>query len=312
MGGLSIPSGGGGGQPARSESPARGHGQATDASRVTRTLHPQQAQEGMGGRRGCGPRNRRSFASRTVSGCKVGGSGSTTPGPLTRAPSTGGCRGTTPPVAFLPREDGTATSHIPEMDALLQRVWGPIDRKYADQPEPDVDRFMEAYGHHLRCVPMVSAPLTGERLSQRARPMKPSALGLDGWALQDLRALPPDLMDWLAALLGVVERTGRWPGALTRGYAALVPKEGPPGALHTCILTVSSIVYRLWAGARLQEAMASQERWAHPLAFGFRPARSAANGSHDPAAPLVRSKGGLAYWCWRKESSGEISHRCRV
>ena len=159
-------------------------------------------------------------------------------------------------MVFLTWEDGTATTHIPEMDALLQRDWGPINRKYADGPQPDGDRFMEAYGHRLRCVPMVTAPLTGERLSQRARAMKPSALGLDGWALQDLRALPPDLMDWPAELLCVVERMGRLPGAPTCGYTALVPKEGPPGALNTCPLTVPSIVYCLWAGARPQEAMA--------------------------------------------------------
>ena len=179
------------------------------------------------------------------------------------------------PGGLLPQEDRTATTHIPEMDALLPRAWGPINRKYADRPQPDVDLFMEAYGHHLRCVPMLTAPLTRERLSRRARAMKPSALG----ALHDLRALPPNLMDWLAALLGFVERTGRWPGALTRAYTAPIPKEGPPGALNTRPLTVLSIVYRLRAGVRLQEAMAWQERRAHPLAFGFRSARSTADGA---------------------------------
>ena len=205
----------------------------------------------------------------------------------------------TPPVVFLPREDGTARSQIPEMDALLQRAWGPIGRKYADRPQPDVNLFMGAYGHHLRCVPKVTAPRTRERLSQRARAMKPSTLGLDGWALQDLRTLPPDLMDWLAALLGFVERTGRWPGALTpgrltRGYTALVPKEGPPGALNTRPLTVLSIFYRLWAGARLQEAMAWQERWAHPRAFGFWPARSATDGA--AMTQLLLELGRLKGW----------------
>ena len=35
------------------------------------------------------------------------------------------------------------------------------------------------------------------------------------------------------------------------------------------------MVYRLWAGVRLVDAIASQEAWAHLAAFGFRPARSA-------------------------------------
>ena len=92
----------------------------------------------------------------------------------------------TPPVVFLPREDWTATTHIPEMDTLLQRAWGPINRHYANRPQLDVDLL----------------------------------------------------------------------GTLTRGCTALVPKEGPPGALNTCPQTQLSLVYRLWAWLRLQEGMA--------------------------------------------------------
>ena len=54
-------------------------------------------------------------------------------------------------------------------------------------------------------------------------------------------------MDWLAALLGAVEKTWRWSGALTHGYTTLVPKEGPPGALNTP-LTLLSMVYRRYVG----------------------------------------------------------------
>ena len=126
---------------------------------------------------------------------------------------------------------------------------------------------------------MHAQPLTGERLSRRARWMKPSVLGLDGWSLQELRQLPmrlldwlANLLDWLANLLQLVEERGRWPSALAEGYTALIPKEGPPGPLNTRPLTVLSMVYRLWAGARLEEVIVWQEGWAHPLAFGFRPA----------------------------------------
>ena len=44
-------------------------------------------------------------------------------------------------------------------------------------------------------------------------------------------------------------------------------------------LTVLSMVYWLWAGVRLVDAIAWQESWAHPGAFGFRPARSALDGA---------------------------------
>ena len=94
-----------------------------------------------------------------------------------------------------------------------------------------------------------------------------------------MRALPHTLMQWLAELLSLVESKGRRPRVLVRGYTALVPKEGPPGSLNTRPLIVLSVVCKLWAGVRLQEMMGRQERWAYPLAFGFRPARIAADGA---------------------------------
>ena len=109
--------------------------------------------------------------------------------------------------------------------------------------------------------------------------MKPSALGLDGWSLADLRSLPDRLLGWLADLLRMVERLGQWPTHLAEGYTALIPKEGPPGPMDTRPLTVLSMVYRLWAGVRLVDAIAWQEAWAHPAAFGFRPAMSGLDGA---------------------------------
>ena len=48
-----------------------------------------------------------------------------------------------------------------------------------------------------------------------------------------------------------MERLGKWPTRLAKGYTALIPKEGPPGPLNTRPLTVLSLVYRLWVGVRL-------------------------------------------------------------
>ena len=57
--------GAGGPQPALSKPPSHGRGQATDASRVARALHPQQAQAGSGGRGG--QHSRQSTSTRTSS-----------------------------------------------------------------------------------------------------------------------------------------------------------------------------------------------------------------------------------------------------
>ena len=144
------------------------------------------------------------------------------------------------------------------MDGLLHDAWRPINRKYETDPEPDPAAFLRRYGNHVRRVPMIASRLDGPRLREGLSRMKPSAQGLDGWSLADLRSLPDRLLGWLADLLREVERLGKWPARLAEGYTALIPKEGPPGPLNTRPLTALSMVYRLWAGVRLVDAITSR------------------------------------------------------
>ena len=103
--------------------------------------------------------------------------------------------------------------------------------------------------------------------------MKPLALGLDGWSLADLHPLPDRLLGWLADPLREVERMGTWPARLPEAYTTLIPKEGPPGPVNTRPLTVHGL--QVVGGRALADAIVGQESWAHPAAFGFRPAKSA-------------------------------------
>ena len=57
---------------------------------------------------------------------------------------------------------------------------------------------------------------------------RPSALGLDGLGLKVLRALPPLLLDWLAALLALVEAHGPHPLGGGPGMAPYGPLDRLP------------------------------------------------------------------------------------
>ena len=69
-----------------------------------------------------------------------------------------------PPVTFLSRPDGTATSSLAKMDGLLQDACRPINRKYTTDAKPDPTTFLRRYGHHVRWVPMIASQLDGPRL----------------------------------------------------------------------------------------------------------------------------------------------------
>ena len=104
---------------------------------------------------------------------------------------------------------------------------------------------------------------------------KDTATGVDGWAVRDLVHMQPRLWNLLAELLRLVEEVGVWPSRLPEGFIALVPKGEGAGPLQLRPLLVLSVVYRLWAGIRLADAMRWQEGWIHPEAYGFRTGRGA-------------------------------------
>jgi hypothetical protein len=188
-------------------------------------------------------------------------------------------RGAPPPrAAALRRSDGSFTANAKEMDVLLQEAWGFVFRMYADKPEPEWEPFLARFGAHLPPRRrMGETELTREQLFATLRRMKrKSAAGMDAWSVDELRALPMAYWDRPAALLRVVETTGRWPAALARGLLSLIPKgQGVADPLKQRPVSVMSIVYRLWAATRLGEVIEWQEEWVHSGLHGFRPAHGA-------------------------------------
>ena len=119
-------------------------------------------------------------------------------------------------VVFVARPDGSPTADIKEMDELLHAAWDPILRRYApgsSWTEPEADAFMAKYGRlvrRLRCE-MTVRPLTAARLKEQLRRTSVrKATGLDGWAVSNLKRLPPSVLTLLARFLNLVEQTGRW------------------------------------------------------------------------------------------------------
>ncbi|KAJ9442878.1 Retrovirus-related Pol polyprotein from type-1 retrotransposable element R2 [Diplonema papillatum] len=183
-------------------------------------------------------------------------------------------RGDTKPSADTLRADGgRLTASLDEMDDVLQQAWGPILRLYSPEtPEPSYGDFAKAFGEHVQHRPMQVTDITGEELRTilRERKKKSSACGVDGWRMDELKALPVPLMDAFASFFNLVEKEGRWPEGLLTALVSLIPKSEDPSPTNMRPITVTSCVYRLWACRRLRDIMAWQEEWALPTQHGFR------------------------------------------
>ena len=93
-------------------------------------------------------------------------------------------------------------------------------------------------------------------------PKKATAGGLDGWAWNEIKALPLPWFSGLAILLDLVESTGTWPQGLLDAYIAMIPKaDGDSTPLGQRPLSVLLVVYRLWASLRLGHLREWVEGW---------------------------------------------------
>ena len=154
-----------------------------------------------------------------------------------------------PPSPFVVIKDPqTQSSRIlvePHLiDAEFRKAWIPFFCR-SGHPVVTTDQFLGFIGHLLPQEPNLDLPrITGRDLQEVARAKKSIAGGLDGWAWNEIKALPLPWFSGLAILLELVETTGVWPQGLLDAYIAMILKmdgDSTPGS------TAPQRAYRLWA-----------------------------------------------------------------
>ena len=120
-------------------------------------------------------------------------------------------------------------------------------------PDVTAGQFLDFIGQYLPQENYLDLPrITGRDLQEVARAKKATAGGLDGWAWNEIKALPLPWFSGLAILLEHVESTGTWPQGLLDAYIAMIPKaDGDSTPLGQRPLSVLPVVYRVWASLRL-------------------------------------------------------------
>ena len=89
------------------------------------------------------------------------------------------------------------------------------------------DQFLDFVGYLLPQETYLDLPrIAGRDLQEVACAKKSTAGGLDGWAWNELKALPLPWFSDLAILLELVETSGVWPQGLLDAYnAIIVPRQ---------------------------------------------------------------------------------------
>ena len=99
-----------------------------------------------------------------------------------------------------------------------------MDACRSGHPVVTLDQFLDFVGHLLPQVPYLDLPGITERdLPEVARAKKSTVGCLDGWAWNEIKALPLPWFSGLAILLELVETTGIWPQGLLDAYIGMIP-----------------------------------------------------------------------------------------
>ena len=124
---------------------------------------------------------------------------------------------------------------------------------WSGHPVVTVDQFLSFVHPFLpQEAELDLPPISGRELQEVAWAKKSTAGGLDGWAWNEIKALPLSWFSGLAILLNLVESTGTWPQGLLDAYIAMIPQtDGDSTPLGQRPLSVLPAVFRLWASLRL-------------------------------------------------------------
>ena len=105
----------------------------------------------------------------------------------------------------------------------------------------------------MKTLPWTMPALTSEMLKRELARKGDSAAGPDNITLTMLKALPDRGLECLAQALILIEQDKIWPEELTTIAAVAIPrpdKKACVGPLKYRVISITSHVYRLWAGVK--------------------------------------------------------------
>ena len=184
------------------------------------------------------------------------------------------------PLKVVKLPDGSITGNIEKMDEELRRNWLTIFAKHqsGDVPIPNAKDFLHKYQDFIPSKKQVLKEIDVEDLLWVQKKLKSKgAGGLDGWRPVEVKKLPKDILELLVKLFNTIEMTGEWPAALTCAGVTLIPKGDGGAPLNQRPITVTPIVYRMWAAIRMRDSTIWQEAWISSGQHGARAKHSTVN-----------------------------------
>ena len=189
-------------------------------------------------------------------------------------------------IRFLEKPDGSLTAAPHEMHALITDAWVPtVMRKYQAAIPPSVETLKEVLPEfdqltwkpkhikaeeapreevgpeqdHSFVLPKLTAKMPFKRISK----MNKQVPGPDQWSVSSLKAIPLRAWEPMAELFTQLEEAENpdWPRSLTTADLAFLSKGEWNKPIKQRLVTLHSVIYRAYAGARYDQTQEWQDAW---------------------------------------------------
>jgi len=182
----------------------------------------------------------------------------------------------------IERPDGTMTGNVEEAHRLVLGAWRKYLQRYLPGSGEVPTDFVDFYHRYGMYIPTASrqadwGPITIEKVDAGiARMKEDSQGGVDGCTVAEFKSMPMPARCRVVQILNVVEEKGVWPMATIRALISMLDKGAGRKPLKLRPISVTALLYRLWAGIRSREWADWLETLDLPEGiFGGRKGRSA-------------------------------------
>ena len=167
-------------------------------------------------------------------------------------------------------------SSVADLVSEFNALWGPRWQKHALSQPCDWQRVLDFAAAHLPVQKVDLPPLTIDMWRTALSRFRPwAARGPDGFAAQDLKALPDCLCSQLVGFLSAIEAGEHtWPAQWLLGFVHSLRKPNElQGAQGYRPIVVLSVIYRCWSSLRARQLLRHIARVMPDTALGFLPNR---------------------------------------
>ena len=165
----------------------------------------------------------------------------------------------------------------------MLKDWSPLCNRYLDRQPSLYSDFIAEFPESLSPLREYAADNPLSFLADTIKNLKPPAPGADGWNVCEMQSLSHIAIELLTEIFNTIELCAIWPSTLFEVPVAALRKGEGSSPLDIRPISLTPILYRIWARARFTQLQPWHVQWLPSQLRGGAPGRDAVDAFYDLA-----------------------------